>query len=402
MPQNLNEDRISTEGISYIKPKDAERLNRYLVRPGDIVYSRRGDVTKRAQVGKAQDGWLCGTGCLRVRFGTDEINPRFAFYYMGHSLVKEWIRRHAIGATLPNLNTSILSALPFLVPPSRDQRAIAQMLGTLDDKIELNRRMNETLEAMARAIFKSWFVDFDPVRAKTEGRQPFGMDAATAALFPDSFQDFPLGKIPNAWKIDEIKSQAKSIQYGLTRSSAPDPVGPRFLRITDIQGGRVNWGQVPFCPVSAEEKQKYRICRGDILIARTGASTGENIYIIDTPDAVFASYLVRIQFADLSLARVVGEYMRTATYFDYVAGAIGGSAQPNASAQVLASAAFAFPPACVAKRFAELVERFDRQRVENFRQIETLTSIRDALLPKLISGEIRVRNFEKHIEEVVS
>ncbi len=254
---------------------------------------------------------------------------------------------------------------------------------------------------MARALFKSWFVDFDPVRAKAEGRQTFGMDAATAALFPDSFQDSPMGKIPKGWKVDEIRAKASSIQYGLTRSAATDPVGPRFLRITDIQGGRVDWSQVPFCPVSAEEQQKYRICRGDILVARTGASTGENIYVIDAPDAVFASYLVRIQFADLSLARVVGEYMRTAAYFDCVAGAIGGSAQPNASAQVLASAVFAFPPICVAKRFAELIERFDRQRVENSRQIETLTAIRGTLLPKLISGEIRVKDLEGPVKEAL-
>jgi predicted GIY-YIG superfamily endonuclease len=260
-----------------------------------------------------------------VRFGDDRINPRYAFYYLGHPIVREWISRHAIGATLPNLNTSILSALPFLVPPFRDQAAIAKILGALDDKIELNRRMNETLEAMARAIFKSWFVDFlpvrakmaakaqdpmlllpqaeqgtwyvyaiecndgslyigqtedlrqrwlqhiggkgsdwtkrhppvrvpywekqpsreaavererwlktgfgrkwlkreiaartqtgDPVRAKAAGRQPSGMDAATAlsacdaqagALFPDSFVDSPLGIIPTGWgtaKLDAI------------------------------------------------------------------------------------------------------------------------------------------------------------------------------------------------------
>jgi type I restriction enzyme S subunit len=296
------------------------------------------------------------------------------------------------------LNTDELKSLDILLPPEFEQLAIADILGKLDDKIELNRRMNETLEAIASAVFESWFVDFDPVHAKAKGRQPFGMDAATSALFPDSFDDSALGKIPSGWKVDEIRTRASNIQYGLTRSAATDPVGPRFLRITDIQGGRADWSRVPFCPVSDEEHRKYRICPGDILVARTGASTGENIYIIDAPDAVFASYLVRIQFADLSLARVAGQFMRSIAYFDHVAGAIGGSAQPNASAQVLASAPLTFPPIAVAKAFLQLVDPLDRHRVENSRQNQTLISIRDTLLPKLISGEIRILNAKKLVE----
>jgi type I restriction enzyme, S subunit len=99
------------------------------------------------------------------------------------------------------LNLKEIRQIPLPWPPKNQRDAIANIVDALDDKIELSRRMNETLEAMARAIFKSWFVDFDPVRAKAEGRQPFGMDAATAALFPNSFQDSPLGKIPKGWRI---------------------------------------------------------------------------------------------------------------------------------------------------------------------------------------------------------
>ena len=166
MPQNIGDNRINVDGIARISPDDASRLSRYLVREGDIVYSRRGDVERRALVRGGEDGWLCGTGCLRIRFGESGVDSRYASYFLGHPSVREWVVRHAHGATMPNLNTSILSACPFVIPPKEEQRAIAHILGTLDDKIELNRRMNETLEAMARALFKSWFVDFDPVRAK--------------------------------------------------------------------------------------------------------------------------------------------------------------------------------------------------------------------------------------------
>jgi len=166
-----------------------------------LVYSRRGDVERRALIREGEEGWLCGTGCLRVRFGSGIIDPLYASFYLGHPDVRAWIVRHAIGATMPNLNTGILSALPFVLPPLDEQRAIASVLGALDDKIELNRRMNATLEAMARALFTSWFVDFDPVRAKSEGRTPYGMDAATASLFPATFTDSPLGPIPAGWRV---------------------------------------------------------------------------------------------------------------------------------------------------------------------------------------------------------
>ena len=172
MPKNIGDNRINADGIARIGPEHTNRLRRYLVQEGDIVYSRRGDVERRALIRGQEEGWLCGTGCLRVRLGEDEVDSRYASYFLGHPNVREWIVRHAHGATMRNLNTSILSACPFVIPPMEVQLTTAHVLGTLDDKIELNRRMNETLEAMARALFQSWFVDFDPVRAKMEGRDP--------------------------------------------------------------------------------------------------------------------------------------------------------------------------------------------------------------------------------------
>lgn len=214
MPKNICDNRVVTEGIARITTQDAQRLSRYLVRTGDIVYSRRGDVERRALIRAEEDGWLCGTGCLRIRFGNGKIDSLFASYYLGHPSVREWIVRHAIGATMPNLNTLILSALPFVVPPTSEQKAIARILSSLDDKIELNQQMNRTLEAIAQAIFKSWFVDFDPVRAKMDGRQPVCMDAATADLFPDEFEDSPLGKIPKGWRIVQIEDIAARVAMG--------------------------------------------------------------------------------------------------------------------------------------------------------------------------------------------
>ena len=171
MPANIKGGRVSEEGIARISEADAKRLSKYLTKAGDIVYSRRGDVERCALIRKREEGWLCGTGCLRVRTGSGVVDPDFCSHFLSHPETKEWISRHAVGATMPNLNTQILSALPVLLPSLQEQKAIAHILGTLDDKIELNRKTNETIEAIAKALFKSWFVDFDPVRAKAVSRQ---------------------------------------------------------------------------------------------------------------------------------------------------------------------------------------------------------------------------------------
>jgi type I restriction enzyme S subunit len=162
MPLNIGDNRILIDNIARITEADARRLARYTLQQGDIVYSRRGDVERRALVRENEAGWLCGTGCLRIRFGQGIIDPAYAAFYLGVSEVREWIVRHAIGATMPNLNTSILSALPFVLPPLSQQRSVARILSSLDDKIELNRRMNATLEALTRALFKALFVELEP------------------------------------------------------------------------------------------------------------------------------------------------------------------------------------------------------------------------------------------------
>jgi type I restriction enzyme S subunit len=202
--EHLGENRILHEGVPRVSDVDRERLSRYSLRMGDIVFSRVGSVDRRALVRHAEDGWLFSGRCLRVRPNTERIDSGFLSYFFGLPAFKEHIRSIAVGATMPSLNTSILSNI--VIPHMRDigeQRAIAHILGSLDDKIELNRQMNETLEAIARAIFKSWFVDFDPVRAKAAGRDP-GLPKHIADLFSDSFEDSELGEIPKGWEARKL------------------------------------------------------------------------------------------------------------------------------------------------------------------------------------------------------
>jgi len=330
---------------------------------------------------------------IRAR-ALDDNDARFLFYLLSTLDLNHW----RAGSGQPLLNQTILSQIPASVPLPDEQRAIAHILGTLDDKIELNRRMNETLEAMARAIFKSWFVDFDPVRAKlalskaegAEGRQPSGLDPETAALFPDSFQDSPLGKIPKGWNVGKL-SDLCTTQYGYTASATEEPVGPKFLRVTDINKHNwIKWDSVPYCLVSQEDKPKYSLAVGDIVVARM-ADPGKSAIVEEPIDALFASYLVRLKTESLGYAYFVYGFLKSAAYTEYSAGAMSGSVQANMNAKVIVDAEMVIPTRQTIEVFLNKVLPLRQKVVANLRESMTLAALRDALLPKLISGEIRVK-----------
>lgn len=152
MPTNIKDLRISEEGISRVPVEHVERLARHKLLPGDIVYSRRGDVEKCALVAEAQSGWLCGTGCLLVRVGGASVEPRFLAYSLSLPETRAWISAHAVGATMPNLNTDLLREVAVSLPSLHEQRTIAATLGALDDKIECNGRAVQLQRDLAIAL----------------------------------------------------------------------------------------------------------------------------------------------------------------------------------------------------------------------------------------------------------
>ncbi len=393
---NFTDRSIDIAECSYLDHGAVQQHEAYKLRHRDAVIATVGSwptnpasvVGKTICVPEKAEAALLNQNAVRLR-GKPNLDQRFLFYLLKQPDFQTYIVGTAQGsASQASITLNDIFGFEFQRPSLAEQKAIAAVLGALDDKIELNRRMNATLEAMARALFQSWFVDFDPVRAKLDGRLPAKLDAITAALFPAKFQDSPLGPIPLGWTADTIKNRASNIQYGFTQSATKEQIGPHFLRITDISGGKVDWASVPFCQATNEEREKYRILDGDICIARTGASTGDNIYVVEPPPAVFASYLIRIQFSSRGVGRLVGEFTRTQDYASHVASMIGGSAQPNASAQALAAASMVFPPEEIADAFYRTVRPFDLMRAANDRESRTLATLRDTLLPKLLSGEL--------------
>ena len=298
------------------------------------------------------------------------------------------------------LNTDELKSLDVTLPPEPEQRAIAHILGSLDDKIEANRRMNETLEAMARALFKSWFVDFDPVRAKAEG-QDTGLPQHLADLFPDRLVDSELGEIPEGWAVSSLGNLSHNPQYGFTASAISKPVGPKFLRITDINKTPwISWRSVPYCRVTSAEYEKYHLREGDILVARM-ADPGHGVFIESAPEAVFASYLIRFRPKCGGYGRYLQYWLRSDSYWELVKGRAAGTTRFSLNAKVLCNFPLVIPSRPVADVFTRQIEGLRRRLVASTSEAEQLVQLRDALLPKLISGELRITDPERFLERVL-
>ncbi|MDE0326693.1 MAG: restriction endonuclease subunit S [Candidatus Poribacteria bacterium] len=326
---------------------------------------------------------------------TDGNDARF-LYYMLHTLR---LNDFQTGSGQPLLNQTILSQIPAIIPTPSEQRLIAHILGTLDEKIELNRQMNETLEATARAIFKSWFMDFDPVKAKMEGRKPLCMDTKTAALFPSALQDSPLGKIPQGWSVKALGNLSHQPQYGYTASAKDEIVGPKFLRITDInKKAWINWSSVPHCEITEKDFDKYRLHKGDVLIARM-ADPGHGVLIEEDQESVFASYLIRFCPIHSEYARFFQYWLRSDSYWKLVRGREIGTTRASLNAKTLSGFPLVTPPLDIVEIFSSQISSLRDRIVANTSETESLASLRDTLLPKLLSGEIRVDDAAEIMEE---
>lgn len=391
MPKNIKDNRIEVGDIARVTEADATRLHRHRVRPGDIIYSRRGDVEKRALVREAENGWLCGTGCLRIRFGDNSVIPTYAAFYLGHPDVRAWIVRHAHGATMPNLNTSLLSALPFVVPPLPEQRAIANVLGALDDKIELNRQMNQTLDEIARTLFTSWFVNFDPVRAKAEGRQPDGMDADTGVLFPDRLVDSELGPIPAGWEVTAIGDVVRVV--GGSTPSTKEPlfwdngtnlwITPKDLsglaspvlidaarRITDAGVNQISSRLLPSGTVLLSSRAPV-----GYLAVTTEPTAINQGFIGMVCDGKVSSYYI------LNWARKNVETIKSNA---------GGTTFAEISKRAFRPIKVIVPSRAALSSYEEKVGPLYKSMETNLSESRTLFELRDTLLPELLSGRLRV------------
>jgi len=376
---------------NWVSAADLRELRAKPFPPGTVVFAKIGEALRHNRLRQVARETVVDNNMMGAVPRTDRIEPRF-FYY---ALSRFDFSDIAQGTALPYLTVGSLSMLTLDVPPLAEQRAIAHILGTLDDKIELNRRMSETLEAMARALFKSWFVDFDPVRAKMEGRWQRGqslpgLPAHLYDLFPDRLVPSELGEIPEGWEVGSVYEVADVI-YGAPFSSArfnSDKVGDPLIRIRDLPG------EAPGVWTPEVHPKGYKVCPGDIVVGMDGEFRAHlwggaegwlnQRVCVFKPKPLSSAVFVRNAIIPL-LADV--EATETATTVIHL-----GKADIDRFRLVL-------PSPSVAGSFNTVCQPWYDRIVAAKQETRTLAALRDALLPKLISGELRVKDAERFLKE---
>ena len=318
----------------------------------------------------------------------DDNDSRFLFYLLGTLRLNDW----RAGSGQPLLNQDILSRIPAAVPGPNEQRAIAHILGTLDDKIELNRRMNETLEAMARALFKSWFVDFDPVRAKAEGRDP-GLPQPLADLFPDSFEDSELGEIPRGWEVRRLGDVAEHPRRGVGADQialgmpyiALEHMPKRCIALSEWDSG------------DGLESNKFEFKRGEILFGKLRPYFHK--VGVAPVDGVCSTDIVVVAPQDRPWFGFVLGHVSSVEFVEYTNAGSTGTKMPRTSWSEMARYELALPPKPVAEALTTQVRPSIDRMIAGIHESRSLAATRDALLPKLISGELRVKDAQRVIKE---
>nr|WP_321496360.1 restriction endonuclease subunit S [uncultured Methanolobus sp.] len=387
--EHLGENRILHSVIPCVSDEDRERLSKYTLLKGDIVFSRVGSVDRRALV-REEEGWLFSGRCLRIRPNQTIIDPGYLSYFFGLPSFKEHIRAIAVGATMPSLNTKILSDVVIYYPKLSEQRTIAHILSTLDNKIECNRRINETLENIAQTIFKSWFVDFNPVRSRAEG-QDTGLPEEIAELFPDSFDETEFGKIPTGWKIGTIESICESITSGGT----PSRKNPLFW-----VNGTIPWfktGELLDGPLIKSDEHitdaalDGSSCKlwpaGTILFALYASPTVGRLGVLTGPgtsNQAAAGLIAKSEYGVPFLRRLLLEARANLQTIAV------GAAQQNINQRVLKSYRTVIPQAAVAAAYSQIISSLDEKQVILSKENHCLSKMRDELLPRLVSGELSV------------
>lgn len=330
--------------------------------------------------------------------GNSEADTRFLMYALSSADIGGYLT----GSTMPKLTQGNMNRIPVFTPPLPEQGAIAHILGTLDDKIELNRRMNETLEAMARALFKSWFVDFDPVRAKAEGRDP-GLPQPLADLFPDSFEDSELGEIPKGWNIKPIGDLAD-----VTGGTTPNTKVPAYW-----EGGTHAWATPKdlsrlSVPVLLDTERQITdaglaqigsglLPKGTVLLS-SRAPIGY-LAVTEIPVAINQGFIAMRPKTGTSNIFLL---LWTSVANEDILSRANGSTFLEISKANFRPIPLVAPSANVMRIFGTLARPLYERIIESARESRTLAILRDTLLPRLISGELRLRDVGDPIQEAIA
>jgi type I restriction enzyme S subunit len=360
--------------------------------PDDVILTSEAPLGEIAYINEQLD-WCLGQRLFGIRTSKTKLFGRFLFYALKSEPVFNDLTSRATGTTVQGIRQSELRKVQIPVPPLAEQKAIAAVLGSLDDKIELNRQMNATLEAMARALFQSWFVDFDPVRAKLDGRQPFGLDPGIAALFPDTFQDSDLGHVPTGWKATTLGA-CIGFRSGFSfKSQDWQESGVPVVKIGSVKPGIIDLSQVSYVSEEiAQQAARYRLSTGDMLIGMTGYVGEVGLVPPSNNPPLLNQRVGKFVMPKAGTESLAFWYCTTRQpeFRAFVEARSHGTAQANVSGEAIMEFPLVAPVPEVLNAFNRECQPMLDRILSNHAESRTLATLRDTLLPKLLSGDLSV------------
>lgn len=386
----VQSNMVSLKGCNFLsQDKVSKKWSHFRLIRGDLLISTSATIGMVSEVGPEAEGAIAYTGLIRLRPRDKSVHSGFIKYFAKSDLFIKQAEGMASGSVMRHFGPSHLRQMSFVIPPLSEQKRIAGILSALDDKIELNRKMNLTLEQMASALFKSWFVDFDPVHAKAAGRQPDGMDKATANLFPDGFVDSEIGKIPKGWRVvpvgevveclggatpstSEVKYWEGGIHHWTTPKDFSSLAAPFLLdtdrKLTDAGVSKISSGLLPAGTLLLSSRAPI----GYIAVATMPVAINQGFIALKCNEN--ASNFFMLNWCKANMKEI--ESRATGTTF------------PEISKLNFRPILICLPPKELMHVFTSEVSPMYGKVVANLRQSKNLSSIRDTLLPGLLTGSI--------------
>ena len=368
-----------------------------LVQQGDLLFARRSLVAEGAGrcsiVSEVNEPTTFESSIIRARPNPALASSDYLYYFFSSPLGRERMATILRQMAVSGITGSDLMELEIECPELEHQKTIAMFLSALDDRITLLRETNATLEAIAQALFKSWFVDFDPVRAKAEGLEPEGIDAATAALFPDSFVESELGLVPRGWMVRSLDSIANYLN-GLAMQKFPptDDGWVPVIKIAQLRKGNT----VGADRAGRNIKTEYIIQNGDVLFSWSGSL---EVVIWCGGEGALNQHLFKVTSKDFPKWFYYLWTRQHLTDFQQTA-ASKATTMGHIQRKHLTEAKVVVPPAEMLRSAGVLIEPLLERWLVNAEKAQTLTQLRDTLLPRLISGQLRLPEAEVMVEEV--
>ena len=368
MPKDLVGGKISEESIARVDKTHVECLCRHKIEVGDILYSRRGDVGRCAHVTKKEEGWLCGTGCLRVTIDSEKADSRFVFFQLQHPDTVGWVEKHAVGATMLNLNTTILSSVPIRLPALEIQKRIADILSAYDDLIENNQKQIKLLEEAAQRLYKEWFVDL---------------------RFPGHENTKIVDGVPEGWNWCKLED---AIQFDPKVTLTKERM-KQFIPMSALSTSSMVLDESQFTETTSNSGSKFQ--NGDTLLARITPclENGKTAYVsgLKSDEGAVGSteYIVM-------RAKTINSYMvyllaRTDDFRQSAINSMSGSdGRQRVKSDKLKMLDYLHPTRELVEKFENVEEPIFEKIYRLSKQMQQAKQARDLLLPKLMSGEVEV------------